>query len=53
MKRILFSMIKEWLYNEAYDHIIKPLRLKAKDTNSKWDDELVNDIEGRLREWMN
>jgi hypothetical protein len=52
MKAIIFNFIKGWILQQALERVIEPLRQRAKQTTSKWDDELVNELSDIIADWL-
>ena len=49
MKRMVMKWIREFILDFIRDEVIEPLRKKAKETDNKWDDQLVDDLDARIR----
>lgn len=52
MKTLLLKMLRGWLLERAMERIIEPLRKKVHDTNSKWDDQLLAEVENKIFSWL-
>ena len=44
MKTIILKLFKKYILMILYEKVISVLEEKAKKTDNKWDDELINDI---------
>lgn len=51
-KALLFKYLKSFILEQVYEYIIIPLRKKVKDSESKWDDELLNELERLIQNWI-
>lgn len=52
MKGFIFNILKDWLLKKAYEKVIEPLRKKVQDSESKWDDELLKELEDLVIGWL-